>query len=137
MQGHAFLVDFHIIPWMTDLVLGAKWLIEMGPMWWDFNSKELSFKYQDKDIKLKGLRTLETTFISGQSVPRIMKQARVASILQLMEPQEKHVNHVLDQKQQSQLVALLKNYSEMFRTPSGIPTSRDLITSYSNLELPH
>lgn len=49
---------FHVNPLNDyDIVLVAQWAKESGPVWWDFKSKLLSFKHQQKDITRQGLFT--------------------------------------------------------------------------------
>lgn len=44
MLQYMFSVDFHVIPLNDyDVVLGTVWLQEIGPVLWDFRTRQLSF----------------------------------------------------------------------------------------------
>lgn len=57
-------------PSMTDVILGAKWLKQVGPMWQHFNAMLLTFRHQSTEITLEGLHSHETAYISKSKAKR-------------------------------------------------------------------
>ncbi|XP_068651577.1 uncharacterized protein [Aristolochia californica] len=55
IEGHPFEPDFLVIPLAGfDLVLGIKWLQQLGPILWDFTSLTMTFTSDQQDLTLHG-----------------------------------------------------------------------------------
>ncbi|XP_068644719.1 uncharacterized protein [Aristolochia californica] len=55
IEGHHFAADFLVLPLdVFDLVLGIKWLQQLGPILWDFTSLTMSFTSAQNPITLHG-----------------------------------------------------------------------------------
>lgn len=116
MQGYSIscLNDY-------DIVLVAKLSKEIGPAWWDFKSKLLSFKHQQKHITRQGLFTQDTTYISRKELKKTLRQALALAVLHLAENVNKEMQaHLLDW-QQTQLEQFLLRYHNLFEVPKGLP----------------
>ena len=56
MQGNDIVSDFYLLPLEGfDAVLGAQWLITLGPIQWDFSRMNMKFRMEGKIIELQDL----------------------------------------------------------------------------------
>lgn len=82
MQKHCFTVNFHVIPLNNyDAVMGAKWLQEVGLVWWDFKERLLTFKHQGKEVILQGLHTTGTAYISNGKAQQLLRKHKLALLI--------------------------------------------------------
>ncbi|XP_057992829.1 uncharacterized protein LOC131173948 isoform X1 [Hevea brasiliensis] len=57
VSGEHFPVDLYVIPLDGfDVVLGVRWLMTSGPIWWNFSTLTMCFELGNRQVTLEGLQ---------------------------------------------------------------------------------
>nr|GMC82358.1 retrotransposon protein, putative, unclassified [Ipomoea batatas] len=98
-DGAMFSASFYVLPLAGfQMVLGVKWLRELGRISWDFRTLCMSFQFQDKEITWSA--------IEGESLPTFHS----------MQPSSSH---------EEALPLLLSSFEDIFADVTALPPSRD------------
>ncbi|XP_068663013.1 uncharacterized protein [Aristolochia californica] len=98
IEGNTFVADFLVIPLAGfDLVLGIKWLQQLGPILWDFQSLTMSFTQDHHQLTLHGTH------------------AQPHCTLQTITAQHPDRDH---------LPTLLTKFADLFQEPTALPPIR-------------
>ncbi|KAI4303037.1 hypothetical protein MLD38_038717 [Melastoma candidum] len=55
MQGHTFSADFYVLSLQgCEMILGVKWLTQLGDIIWNFQSSRMAFAWAGKEVVLQG-----------------------------------------------------------------------------------
>jgi hypothetical protein len=90
-----FTIDLYVLPLAGyDLVLGTQWLVTLGPIVWDFQSRTMAFKRHDKEIRWHD--------VAARRAPALASITSPAGLLE----------------------ELLSAFDGIFAEPSGLPPPR-------------
>lgn len=67
-------------------MLGKKWLEELGYILWDFKKLTMSFMWEKKDWKIKGLSIALISLFSGMKFYKAVNDKGMPVMLQFLEP---------------------------------------------------
>lgn len=116
---------FQVLPLNDyDIVLGTKWLKELGEISWNFKVLEMNFTWEGKPDTLKGLQTPITAVISGKRLCKVLNSNQFAAMFHICE--EKHLLEIsqLNSEELLKLNQQLQDYQEFFEEPKGLPPHR-------------
>ncbi|KAH9733790.1 hypothetical protein KPL71_017135 [Citrus sinensis] len=125
MQGEEFRVDLRLLPLgECDMVLGIQWLVELGPVLWDFKELVMEFSVGDRNFVLKGDTPDPTKMVSPKHIQRELQhlsQASAAHIFSIhVEGEEaEEVN-----REPEDLEQVLHHYRKVFYESKGLPPQR-------------
>ena len=84
LQGITITVDFYILPLEGyDAVLGAQWLMTLGPILWDFSKMQMKFSMEGKEVMLQGMSTPSSKFVDEEDMRRELKKRKCKKRLSL------------------------------------------------------
>lgn len=127
MQGNAFVSDFYLLPLEGfDAVLGAQWLITLGPILWDFSRMNMKFRMEGKTIELQDLTKPANRLVIEKEIKQEIKKEKRAILLQLFSlcasASTTQVGNSADTGSISHQV--LSPFQDLFVEPTGLPPSR-------------
>lgn len=96
IQRQCFSMDLKILPLQYyDMILGMNWLEIYNPMKVHWSEKWMSFLYQDKKIKLQGLRSSlhEINIISYQQLQKLEDEGEVWCTLKVFATKPEEGTH--------------------------------------------
>ncbi|XP_042950090.1 uncharacterized protein LOC122282205 [Carya illinoinensis] len=122
IQGTTFLLELQVLVLAgCDMVLGIKWLQELGKVLWDFEMLTMQFSYGGQEVKLQGLTAAK--MIDEGPLTKLNKLENKGIILQLLEEESP-----LEQRAKNEVPAtiksLLQQFDEVFSEPKGLPPPR-------------
>ncbi|WVZ95693.1 hypothetical protein U9M48_041425 [Paspalum notatum var. saurae] len=95
MSPEDFRVDLYVMPLAGyDLVLGTQWMVTLGPIVWDFNSRTLAFTRQDREVRWSD--------VAARREPLLSTIVSPAALLE----------------------ELLSAFTDIFAKPTGLPPQR-------------
>lgn len=95
--GSSYPIELHVIPLNGfDFVLGAQWLMTLGPIWWAFTTLTMTFDKRHQWVTLHGLQV----------------------------EHEQHLNLLCPTKMNRQMEKLLDEFQILFQEPTGLPPIR-------------
>ena len=68
---------------LIDAVLGAQWLMTLGPILWDFSKMQMKFSMEGEDVMLQGMSTPSSKFVDEEDMRRELKKRKQGVLLQL------------------------------------------------------
>ena len=127
MQGNAIVSDFYLLPLKGfDAVLGAQWLITLGPIQWDFARMNMKFRMEGKTIELQDLTKPANRLVNEKEIKQEIKKEKRGILLQLFSlcasAPTTRVGNFADTGSLSQQV--LSSFQDLFVEPKGFPPSR-------------
>ena len=102
-----------------DIVLGAEWLRNMGPILMDFKELTMQFIQKGQQYKFQGITTNSLEIISSHCMENLLKKGHFNIISQL---HSIHATETLSVP--PDLQSILSKYQDIFSTPQGIHPSR-------------
>ncbi|PNX92970.1 Ty3/gypsy retrotransposon protein, partial [Trifolium pratense] len=130
LQSKSFVVDFYVLPLCgADIVLGAPWLKNIGPVLMDYSSLSLSFTHQGQPITLTADPQAQPKPVSAQQVKRLLQTNSTAELfhIQILNPTpdpptiEPPQPHPIPSIQ-----SLLLRFSTIFNSPTTLPPPRPI-----------
>jgi hypothetical protein len=115
LKSHMFAIDMG----GCDIVLGADWLITLGPILMDFKALTMQFDQEGHQYKFQGITTGSPKVISSHRMEKLLKKGHFGVIAQLHAIQATETPLVPEDLQ-----ALLSKHQMVFSTPQGLPPSR-------------
>jgi len=101
-----------------DIVLGAYWLRNLGPILMDFKDLTMKFDQEGHQYKFQGITVGSPEVISSHCIEKMLKKGHSGVIVQLHAVQATETPSVLQDLQ-----ALLSKHQMVFYTPQGLPPS--------------
>lgn len=109
----------------SDVVLGARWLKQLGPILMDYQNLTMKFLHGEYYIELKGDTSTVPTPISFQQLQNLVQLDNAAQFFSLrafgLDPDPPPPNHLVHSNPEVQ--RLLHQYSFLFDEPSHLPPS--------------
>jgi hypothetical protein len=102
-----------------DIVLGADWLRNLGPILMDFKDLTMKFDQEGHQYKFQGITVGSPEVISSHCIEKMLKKGHSGVIVQLHAIQATETPSV-----PQDLQALLSKHQMVFYTPQGLPPSR-------------
>ena len=127
LQGITITVDFYILPLEGyDAVLGAQWLMTLGPILWDFSKMQMKFSMEGKEVMLQGMST-PSKFVDEEDMRRELKKRKQGVLLQLyaitpVDQQPQDLTH--GTKEDERLQKILASFGDLFAQPKQLPPTR-------------
>ena len=128
LQGITITVDFYILPLEGyDAVLGAQWLMTLGPILWDFSKMQMKFSMEGKEVMLQGRSTPSSKFVDEEDMRRELKKRKQGVLLQLyaitpVDQQPQDLTH--GTKEDERLQKILASFGDLFAQPKQLPPTR-------------
>jgi len=125
LGSHTFLVDLFLLPLSgAEVVLGVQWLTTLGPVLTDYEQLTMKFIREGKLVELKGQQRTTPQEATIHQIKRMVSTDGVAEYFQLQ---------LLSSTKESptpsswvpEIEELLKNYSQLFEEPRGLPLIRE------------
>lgn len=104
------------------IVLGVQWLITLGEMSWNFQTKIVKFFWNDKQQVLRGSSSVMITTLTGKKLVKMTKDGSPVGLLNIQcnaLEVENCQNTIPDE-----LSALLASFEDVFVEPKGLPPHR-------------
>jgi hypothetical protein len=101
-----------------DIVLGAKWLRNLGPILMDFKELTMQFDQEGQKYKFQGITTSSLEIISSHRMKKTLKKGHSSVISQLHAIQAAETPSV-----PQDLQSILSKHQVVFSTPQGLPPS--------------
>jgi hypothetical protein len=114
LKSHMFSIDMG----GCDIVLGADWLRNLGPILMDFKELTMQFDQEGHQYKLQGITVGSPEIISSHRMENLLKKGHYGVISQLHAIQATETPSVLQDLQ-----AILSKHQVVFSTPQGLPPS--------------
>nr|CAD1832891.1 unnamed protein product [Ananas comosus var. bracteatus] len=139
MQGVEFDTDLLLLPFKgCDMVLGIQWLIQLGPILWDFKQLRMEFHFRKRKVVLRGSPETSLKLIDRKELMKISQGNTSYSAVHLCSIhvstqemiQAEKVTAAetewegLDNLFVKRFQLLLKDYSDLFAEPQGLPPKR-------------
>lgn len=84
MQGWTYIIDVLLIELDSyDMVLGVKWLRQLGDITWNFNNLWKKFLYQVEECTLKGIPKQRLQMINSEDMQKILSSKNQVATMQL------------------------------------------------------
>nr|CAD1837126.1 unnamed protein product [Ananas comosus var. bracteatus] len=134
MQGLEFNADLLLLSLRgCDMVLGIQWLIQLGPILWDFKQLRMEFQVKDRKVVLKGSQGADLKMIEGKELKKIVQGSTTVAAAHLCsihavvseiagpelikeeETKKQQVSELFSQ----QLQLLLEEYADLFADPQA------------------
>lgn len=125
IQGHEFLVDLYALGMTgSDVVLGAQWLKQLGPVLMDYHNLTMKFVHGPNYVETKGGTSSSPTTISLHQLHKIIKEDHGAQFFSIRvsgpdDPTPHLLNH-----ENPKVQRLLHDYATLFEEPSHLPPPR-------------
>lgn len=131
IHNHTFLVDLFVLGLRgTDLVLGAQWLKQLGPVLMNYTNLTMCFFHNNTCVELQGLApTPAMSLHSFQKLTHNNPEAQLFSI-QYIKPTTNAPStytllpQTLPSHLNSQFQTLITNHANLFDEPSSLPPPR-------------
>jgi hypothetical protein len=115
LKSHMFSIDIG----GCDIVLGAEWIRNLGPILMDFKELTMQFDQEGEKYKFQGIIIISLEIISSHCMEKILKKGHSGFISQLHSIQATETSFVLQDLQ-----SILSKHQVVFYTPQGLPPSR-------------
>ncbi|CAM8944567.1 unnamed protein product [Rhodiola kirilowii] len=137
MGGKPFTIDFHLLPiYGADLVLGAQWLSEVGPVTFDYKELWMSIEYENEPLRLQGMvSNAQFSALTLGQLKRVKQTKAVMTMFQMAiinEEESQETNTKLSKlpvdlknEHHKYLSELLHEYGVVFDVSTGLPPSRN------------
>jgi hypothetical protein len=114
LKSHMFSIDMGGF----DIMLGADWLKNLGPILMDFNELTMKFDHEGQKYKFQGIIVGSPEIISSHHMEKMLKKGHSDVISQL------HAIQATETPSVSQdLQSILFKHQVGFSTPQGLPPS--------------
>nr|GEV11618.1 hypothetical protein [Tanacetum cinerariifolium] len=124
LQGHMVIEDFYSMELgSTDVILGVKWLRQLGETRVNWKELTMSFQIGDDRVTLRGEPGLRRLEASLQSLARAIPNISETYLIALTRVED--TSTMVTSAHPAALVSLLTNYSNIFVLPTGLPPQRD------------
>ena len=124
IQGHSFHVDLYVLDMGgSDVVLGAQWLKQLGPILMDYQALTMKFVHHQTVIELKGELGSQLASISLHQLKRVARTDNTAQIFSLTVCPAS-VSSSPPTHPNPQVQNLLTSYPSLFTEPSSLPPQR-------------
>lgn len=121
LGGVSFVVDLYALPLTgLDMVLGIQWLEQLGPTVCDWKAKTMKFMWAGQERKLCGLQTTQIQQAQAKEVYREVKMGQSCFALCIQE------ENVTVSPIAEDLRLLLRDFDEIFQTPTQLPPEREI-----------
>jgi hypothetical protein len=114
LKSHMFAINMGGF----DIVLGADWLRNLGPILMDFKDLTMQFNQEVHQYKFQGIIVSSPEIISSHHMEKMLKNGHSGVIAQIHAIQEIETPLVLQDLQ-----AILSKHQFFFSTPQGLPPS--------------
>jgi hypothetical protein len=114
LKSHMFAIDMG----GCDIVLGADWIRNLGPILMDFKALTMQFDQEGQQYKFQGITASSFEFISSHHMEKMLKKGHSSVIAQLHAIQATETPPV-----PHDLQALLSKHQMVFSIPQGLPLS--------------
>jgi hypothetical protein len=87
IQGHTFTYDTRVIPLKNyDMILGADWLADHGPMWIHWRKQKLRVPHKGRRILLQGIQddVTKCSRVSAHKLKGLLKRKAVVQCVELI-----------------------------------------------------
>ncbi|KAH9735939.1 hypothetical protein KPL71_017914 [Citrus sinensis] len=126
MQGEEFRADLRLLPLGgCDMVLGIQWLVELGPVLWDFKELVMEFSVGDRNFVLKGDTPGPTKMVSPKHIQRELQHLSQASAAHIFSIQVEGEEAEEVNREPEDLEQVLHHYRKVFDKPKGLPPQRE------------
>ena len=126
-EGLRQVTDFMLLPLMgCDLVLGVKWLQELGPIVWDFKALTMQFTLQHQQFTLHGLKAGAVHVATKKQAARLCNTVRGTCTLLMtsVTPTANGIDSDAGHSLPLELQQLLSQFGKVFEVPIGLPPRR-------------
>nr|GEW10654.1 hypothetical protein [Tanacetum cinerariifolium] len=124
VHGHMVIEDFYSMELgSTDVILGVKWLRQLGETRVNWKELTMSFQIGDDRVTLRGEPGLRRTEASLQSLARAIPDISETYLIALTRAED--TSTMVTSAHPAALASLLTNYSDIFVLPTGLPPQRD------------
>jgi hypothetical protein len=114
MKYHMFYIDMG----GCEIVLGVKWLRNLGAILMDFKELTMQFNQEIQQYKFQGITTGSPKIISSHCMEKILKKGHSDIISKVHSIQATETPSV-----QPDLQSILSKHQVVFSTPQGLPPS--------------
>ncbi|XP_039138145.1 uncharacterized protein LOC120275588 [Dioscorea cayenensis subsp. rotundata] len=126
-----FMVNLILLPiYGADLVLGVEWLLQLGLVLFDYENLWMEFNFQGSHVRLQGLTQPQSQLVRPASLPKTDSDGAQFFQLSVESIEPANPDHVPSIGSEAPVVflngfnSLLINFSEIFKTPTGLPPPR-------------
>jgi hypothetical protein len=125
LQGTTLVADFFLLPLEGfDAVLGAQWLVTLGPILWDFSKMSMKFHLDGREVELKGLDTPINRMIDEEEMEQEIRKEKQGILLQLFALTIEANNSPKAQEVGPGLHEVLTSFHDVFSEPKRLPPPR-------------
>lgn len=130
-QGIQFASDIRVIRFDgCDMVLGVQWFRKLGDMNWNFDNYTTSFMVNNRKLVLRGIKPGSVKESKAKKLNKLFFEPVSISLISAAPDTAEDVNSLIKghgaAATSDELQQLLKQFSNLFVDPSGLPPKRDL-----------
>ena len=107
------------------MVLGIQWLIELGPVLWDFKELTMEFSVGDQNFLLKDDTPSPTKMVSPKHIQMELQHLSQASASHIFSIQVEDEEAEKVNREPEDLEQVLHHYMKVFEEPKGLPPQRE------------
>ncbi|KAL4379068.1 hypothetical protein GQ457_02G036740 [Hibiscus cannabinus] len=124
VQNKCFITDFLVLALKgSDVVLGVQWLATLGPIQWNFATLDMKFQLDGVVVNIKGVQPQPMEWVNSKTCLKLLKgvgSSYTASLWVL----GNQVKIKEAEKLPRELQELLRDFSDVFAEPQGLPPER-------------
>ncbi|MCH87222.1 hypothetical protein A2U01_0008088, partial [Trifolium medium] len=127
LQGHEFLVDLHMLGLKgADIVLGAHWLKQLGPVIMDYQHLSMKFFHNNSCVELIGNSSSLPPPLTLHQFQKFMRHEPEAQLFSLRAHSIDPIVHATSPTSldNPQLTELLRQFEHLFSEPTHLPPPR-------------
>ena len=113
IQGHHFVLDLFVLNMGgSDIVLGAQWLKQLGPVLMDYQKLTMKFIHHNKLVELKGTMENDKISLSLTQLQQLVQTGGATQLYSLqVKPLELAQPHVQLEHDDERIQILLREFS--------------------------
>ncbi|CAM8969092.1 unnamed protein product [Rhodiola kirilowii] len=137
LGGKVFRIDFYLLPiYGVDVVLGAQWLAEVGPVMFDYKELWLNIDYEGEELRMHGVQPMgQMTSMTLGGFKRAQDTDSIMTLYHMLVTEVTPsdcglyvtlpcIPEGLDAAQTYSVEGVLARYAQVFGEPQSLPPSR-------------
>ncbi|CAJ2630725.1 unnamed protein product [Trifolium pratense] len=125
IQGHAFPLDLYVLGLRgADVVLGAQWLKQLGPVLMDYNNLTMKFFHNNACVELKGDPASFPSPLSLHQLQKVLHSNNGAQFFSLRAYEPEASPTTPQSPPTPEINLLIEQFSTLFSEPTQLPPAR-------------